>query len=57
MQNLYVPGTIVFTDRVCLYLENVQLNSLPMTLINKSYFSLKKKSFQFKCNPLYSTLS
>ena len=40
MQNLYVPGTIVFTDRVCLYLENVQLNSLPMTLINKSYFSL-----------------
>ena len=57
MQNLYVPGTIVFTDRVCLYLENVQLNSLPMTLINKSYFSLKKKSFQFKCNPLHSTLS
>lgn len=46
MQNLYVTGTIVFIDRVCLYQEDVQLNSLPMTLINKSYFSLKKKSFQ-----------
>lgn len=46
MQNLYVTGTIVFIDRVSLYQEDVQLNSLPMTLINKSYFSLKKKSFQ-----------
>ena len=38
MQTLYVTGTIVFIDRVCLYLEDVQLNSLPMTLINKVTF-------------------
>ena len=38
MQTLYVTGTIVFIDSVCLYLEDVQLNSLPMTLINKVTF-------------------
>ena len=47
MQNLYVTGSIVFIDKVYVFIsEDVQLNSLPMTLINKSSFSLKKKSFQ-----------
>ena len=56
MQNLYVTETIVFIDRVYLYFRGCSAQLIAYD-IDKRYFSLKKKSFQFKCNPLYSTLS